>query len=52
MVKRDPGSNGEANIVVRLAKDEKIHTLDGDIIQLSSSNLVIADSTNPIALGV
>lgn len=52
VVKRDPGSNGEANIVVRLAKDgEKIHTLDGDIIQLSSSNLVIADSTNPIALG-
>jgi phenylalanyl-tRNA synthetase beta chain len=52
VIKKDPHSNGIAHINVRLAKDgEKIHTLDGKVVELNSNNLVIADSTNPIAIG-
>ncbi|HPP58318.1 MAG TPA: phenylalanine--tRNA ligase subunit beta [Candidatus Hydrogenedens sp.] len=41
----------ERRIVVRLAKDnESIRTLDGELRQLNSSQMVIADAHNPQAL--
>jgi len=51
VVEKDQNSNGNAKIVVRLAKDgETIHTLDNNLVTLKSDTLVIADSTNPIAI--
>lgn len=51
LVNKDPNGSKGAKIVVRLAKDgERIHTLDGNLVELNSSVLVIADSTNPIAI--
>lgn len=51
LVKNDINSNGSAHITVRVASQgEKIHTLDGNVVELTSNNLVIADSTNPIAI--
>ena len=49
----DKVSNGSdtAQIVVRVAHSgERIHTLDGDTVELSENNLVIADAQNPIAI--
>jgi phenylalanyl-tRNA synthetase beta chain len=52
LVDGDSNSKGKAHITVRLAKDgEKIHTLDNNLVELTSNNLVIADSTHPIAIG-
>jgi len=51
IISKDLNSKGKAYITVRLAKDgERIHTLDGNTVPLSNNNLVIADSTNPIAI--
>ncbi len=51
LVKGDPNSNNKAHLTVRLANDgEKIHTLDNALIELTENNLIIADSTNPIAI--
>ncbi len=51
LVNGDPNGSKGAKIVIRMAKDgEKIHTLDGNLVELNSSVLVIADSTNPIAI--
>lgn len=51
VVKGDVNSTNEAKITVRLARDEEnIQTLDGKVVQLNSNTLVIADSTNPIAI--
>lgn len=51
VVSQDPNSKGIAHITVRLANDsETIHTLEGNTVKLSNNNLVIADSTNPIAI--
>jgi len=51
LLTNDPIKKDSAHITVRVAKDgEKIHTLDGNIVELSNNNLVIADSTNPIAI--
>lgn len=52
VVSNDSNSNGQAYITVRVAQDEeKIHTLDGNTVVLTNNNIVIADSTNPIAIG-
>jgi len=51
IVKKDVGETEEAHIIVRMATNgEKIHTIDESIIKLTDKNLVIADSTNPIAI--
>ncbi len=51
VVKRDTGEEDEAHIVVRMAKNgEKIHVINGDVINLTERNMVIADSTNPIGI--
>lgn len=51
LIKNDLNSKGIAHIVVRLAQPgEKIQTLEGDVVELSDNNLVISDSTNPIAI--
>ncbi|MDY0096794.1 MAG: phenylalanine--tRNA ligase subunit beta [Candidatus Dojkabacteria bacterium] len=51
VVSNDPSSNSNAHITVRLARvGERIHTLDGNLVELTDNNLVIADSTNPIAI--
>lgn len=51
LVSKDINSKNSAHITVKVATDEeKIHTLDGNTVQLSNNNLVIADSTNPIAI--
>ncbi len=51
LVNNDPNSQNIAHIIVRVAENgEKIHTLDGNLVHLSENNLVIADSTNPIAI--
>jgi len=51
VVKKDIGETEEAHIVVRMATNgEKIHIIDGSIVKLTDKNLVIADSTNPIAI--
>ena len=51
VVKNDPSNNPNAHITVRLARvGERIHTLDGNLVELTDNNLVIADSTNPIAI--
>lgn len=51
VVSKDSNSNDSAYITVRLARDgESIHTLEGTVVNLSNNNLVIADSTNPIAI--
>ena len=51
LVKNDPNSKGSAHITVRLARSgERIHTLDGNLVELTENNLLIADSANPIAI--
>jgi len=52
VISKDSMSGGEkAYITVRVAKEgESIHALDGNTVRLSNNNLVIADSTNPIAI--
>ncbi len=51
VIQNDPSTNTKAHIEVRLAKDgERIHTLDNNVVTLTGNNLVIADSTNPIAI--
>lgn len=51
VVKRDPKRSDKAHITIRLAKDgETIQTLDDNLVTLDSNTLVIADSTNPIAI--
>lgn len=51
VLEKDISSNGKAKITVRLAKEgETIHTLDNNLVTLNSNTLVIADSTNPIAI--
>ncbi len=51
LVSKDINGKGDAHITVRTAQEgEKIFTLDGNTIQLHANNLVIADSTNPIAI--
>ena len=51
LVSNDPNGKSKAQITVRLARDgERIHTLDNKIVELNSNHLVIADSTNPIAI--
>ena len=51
VVRNDPSSNPNAHITVRLARvGERIHTLDGNLVELTDNNLVIADSTNAIAI--
>ena len=51
IVKNDINEKDEAHIIVRMAQNgEKIHIINGDLIELTDRNLVIADSTNPIAI--
>jgi phenylalanyl-tRNA synthetase beta chain len=51
LVENDLTKDGTAHITIRVAKNgERIHTLEGNIVELSEDNLVIADSTNPIAI--
>ncbi len=51
LIESDPNSKDTANITVRVAQQgEKIQTLDGNVVELGDNNLVIADSTNPIAI--
>ena len=51
IAKNDPQGENGVNIVVRMAKEgEKIHTINGDLIELGDRNLIIADSYNPIAI--
>ena len=51
LVDNDPNSNGVANINIRMAKGgEKILALDSKIYELDEDTMVIADSTNPIAI--
>jgi len=51
LVENDLTRDGTAHITIRLSKNgERIHTLEGNIVELSEDNLVIADSTNPIAI--
>lgn len=53
VVKNDPKKDKDsAHITIRLAKDgENLHTLDNKVTELNSNTIVIADSTNPIAIG-
>jgi phenylalanyl-tRNA synthetase beta chain len=52
LTKNDPNKGNGAHITVRLASEkEKLHTLDNKVTQLNSNTVVIADSTNPIAIG-
>lgn len=51
VINKDPNGSKGAKIVIRMAKDqESVHTLDGNLVELNTSVLVIADSTNPIAI--
>lgn len=51
LLSNDTNCKNGVQITVRLARNgERIHTLDGNLIELTESNLVIADSTNPIAI--
>lgn len=51
LVSNDQNSKGEAKINVRMARDdESLLCLDGKVHKLDSSIMVIADSTNPIAI--
>jgi len=51
VIKHDLAQEDEAQIVVRMAKNgEKIRIINGDVIELTDRNLVIADSSNPIAI--
>jgi len=51
LVENDLTKDDTAHITIRVAKNgERIHTLEGNIVELSEDNLVIADSTNPIAI--
>jgi len=51
LIQNDTNSNKTAHITVRLAhQGEKIQTLEGNVVELGENNLVIADSTNPIAI--
>ncbi|MDD2270483.1 MAG: phenylalanine--tRNA ligase subunit beta [Candidatus Dojkabacteria bacterium] len=51
LIENDLNIKDIAHITVRVAQQgEKIQTLDGNVVELSDNNLVIADSTNPIAI--
>lgn len=51
IISNDPAGNNCANITIRMAKQgEKILGLDNKIHTLTDRNMVIADSTNPIAI--
>jgi len=51
LVSNDPNSKGIANINIRMAKtEEKILALDNKLYELDEDTMVIADSTNPIAI--
>ncbi|HQI92809.1 MAG TPA: phenylalanine--tRNA ligase subunit beta [Candidatus Dojkabacteria bacterium] len=51
LVKNDPNAKGVANINIRMAKvGEKILALDNKLYELDEDSMVIADSTNPIAI--
>lgn len=51
VVKNDPNNDTKAHITIRLAQDkERVKTLDNKVTELNSNTLVIADSTNPIAV--
>lgn len=51
LVANDQNSHGAANINIRMAKDgEKILALDSKLYELDRDTIVIADSTNPIAI--
>jgi len=51
VIKSDSNREEEVHITVRLAESgETIHTLDNTLVELTPNNLVIADSSNPIAI--
>lgn len=51
LIENDPNSKDTAHITIRVAQQgEKIQTLEGNVVELRENNLVIADSTNPIAI--
>ncbi|HCC67728.1 TPA: phenylalanine--tRNA ligase subunit beta [Patescibacteria group bacterium] len=51
VMKYDTTQADMGHIVIRTAKEkEKIHTLDGNIYNLSNKNLIIANSQHPIAI--
>ena len=51
VLKKDIGEKDEAHILVRMAQNgEKIHLINGTVVELTDKNMVIADSTNPIGL--
>lgn len=51
VVNKDPNFDGTAVITVRMANGgEKIMTLDGQLRELYSDTVIIADSTNPIGI--
>lgn len=51
LIENDPNSKDIAHITIRVAKQgENIQTLDGNVVELGENNLVITDSTNPIAI--
>ncbi len=51
LVKNDPNAKGIANINIRMAKaGEKMLALDNKLYELDGETMVIADSTNPIAI--
>ncbi len=51
VVSNDPNNNGKANINIRMARNgESILGLDNKVHELNDKVMVIADSTNPIAI--
>lgn len=51
ILKNDLNEKDEVHIVVRMARTgEKIRIINGDVIELNDRNLIIADSSNPIAV--
>ncbi len=51
VIKKDAKFDGTAVLTIRLSKGgEKVTTLDGEVRELDNEMIVIADSTNPIAV--
>ncbi len=51
IAQNDPEGKDDVHIIVRMARDgEKIHIINGDLIELNDRNLIIADSSNPVAI--